>query len=96
MPSAEALLDVSAGIRASEPASELEATVLETIASHDGITMEDLVARLCDWTWSEVFIAIDAMSRRGAVALRRDGFQYRVTMRPTSACPRKHFLSDKF
>jgi hypothetical protein len=63
-----------------------EQLVLTVLREIDSISLEHLVARLPELTWNQVFQAIDALSRRGAILLQRRGFEYEVKARPHTAC----------
>lgn len=63
-----------------EPASRSEHLVLVALEDDDGLSMESLVSRLPELTWNEVFHAVDALSRRGDIRLRRRGFDYYLSL----------------
>jgi hypothetical protein len=43
-------------------------------------TLEEVVALLPELGWNEVFHAVDSLSRRGDIVLRRHGFSYDVAL----------------
>jgi len=47
--------------------------VLEVIVRSPGCTLEDIVFACPDLTWNQVFIAIDRLSRAGALMLKPKG-----------------------
>jgi hypothetical protein len=56
-----------------------ESLVLDLLAVESVLTMDELVLRLPSLSWSSVFHAVDTLSRRGAIILRRSGFQYEIS-----------------
>ena len=59
-----------------------ESLVLDVLHSADSLTMEQLIEKLPQSSWNELFHAVDALSRRGAIILRRRGFEYELRSRP--------------
>jgi hypothetical protein len=59
-----------------------ESLVLSVLGESDVLTIEQLVEKLPELTWSHLFHIIDDLSRRDAIVLRRRGFEYEV-------CPRR-------
>jgi 3-methyladenine DNA glycosylase AlkC len=53
------------------PESSVEEVIAAILKRSGSCGLEDLVARLPARHWSEVFLAVDAMSRDGRLALRR-------------------------
>jgi hypothetical protein len=43
------------------------------------LTCEEIIARIPELTWNQVFLSVDALSRRGEVILNRRGFDYQAT-----------------
>jgi hypothetical protein len=39
-------------------------------------TFEELVERVPELSWAQLFVTIDQLSRRGDIELRREGFTY--------------------
>jgi hypothetical protein len=56
----------------------LEAIILAELGRGDAVTMDQLMLRLPGLTWGEMFFALDALSRRGEIMMRRRGFEYEV------------------
>ena len=52
-----------------------ESLVLHVLHSADSLTMEQMIEQLPQLSWSELFHTVDALSRRGAIILRRRGFE---------------------
>lgn len=63
---------------------DTELIVLERLQMERSFTVEELLDELPELSWSQVFLAIDLLSRRGDIELRREGFTYtaRTTTRP--------------
>jgi hypothetical protein len=51
-------------------------------------TLESLLTRLSQFSWSEIFSVVDQLSREGSLVLRRPArFGYEVAIRSKSAIP---------
>ena len=51
-------------------------------------TLESLLTRLSQFSWSEIFSVVDQLSREGSLVLRRPArFGYEVAIRSNSAIP---------
>ncbi|MGQ0811656.1 MAG: hypothetical protein ACT4OO_10595 [Nitrospiraceae bacterium] len=60
---------------------ETEREVLAALRQRDAQTIEELVVTLAGFSWSQLFSAIDRLSRYGVVSLRQIGAsQYRVSL----------------
>lgn len=57
--------------------SDPEVLILGLLNSVEMLTMEQ-----AELSWVDVFRAVDALSRRGTILLRRRGFDYEVARRP--------------
>jgi hypothetical protein len=64
--------------------SRQEALVLELLRSNEYLTMEEAAARLPELNWCQLFDAVDALSRRGAIILIRRGFDYLLRAREST------------
>ncbi|CUQ66757.1 hypothetical protein [Candidatus Nitrospira inopinata] len=62
-----------------------EARILTIVHARGTISLEELLLCLPEWTWSQVFTSVDALSRQGAICLRRRNFEYEL--RPASPRP---------
>jgi hypothetical protein len=63
-----------------QPPSRADLLVLAALHSAEPMTMEHIAERIPELSWNELFHAVDAMSRRGDVMLRRKGFAYYVSL----------------
>jgi len=58
--------------------SRCEELVLSVLRSSGSLTIEQATAKLPELSWNDLFHAVDALSRRGAIILRRSGFEYEL------------------
>ncbi len=58
--------------------SRQEAMVLDVVRSAESLTIEQAITLLPELSWIELFHAVDSLSRRGAIILRRRGFEYEL------------------
>jgi hypothetical protein len=59
----------------------IEAAIRLHLTREGPCTLETLLARLSQFSWSEIFSAVDQLSREGSLVLRRpDRFGYQVSM----------------
>lgn len=61
-----------------------EEIVLQALQHGQTVTMEQLMASLPQLPWSGVLRAVDELSRRGVIRLRRRKFEYDVELAPPS------------
>lgn len=62
-----------------------EARILTIVHTRGTISLEELLSCLPEQTWSQVFTSVDALSRQGAICLRRRNFEYEL--QPASPPP---------
>ena len=67
-------------------ASKPERLILDTLQTREPITIDQLIARLPELQWGQVFQTVDQLSRQGAVLLHRRGFDYEITLPLKVAC----------
>lgn len=53
-----------------------EQLVLDMLRQERRFTFEELVERVPELSWAQLFVTIDLLSRRGDIELRREGFTY--------------------
>ncbi len=58
-----------------------EAMVLKILKGPEPITLEGVVSLLPELSWNQLFQTVDALSRRGEIALRRRRFDYELATR---------------
>ena len=60
--------------------SRAEALVLQILNECRSLALEHMTERIPELSWSEVFHAIDRLSRKGDIVLRRRGFSYHLSL----------------
>lgn len=55
-----------------------DARILAIVHERGRILLEQLLSCLPGSTWNQVFLSVDALSRQGAISLRRWGCDYEV------------------
>lgn len=55
-----------------------ETLVLDLLQREPTLRLDQVVAHLPELTWNQVFQTVDLLSRRGAILVRRQGFEYEV------------------
>ena len=68
--------------------------VLDTVEREGSLTMETLVSLLPQLSWSQIFHAVDELSRAGAILLQRRGFEYGLSPGPTFNEVRDEWLAS--
>ena len=63
-----------------QPLSRSEDLVLRSLRLNEALSLEQITERVPDLSWNDVFHAVDALSRRGDLILRRKGFTYYVSL----------------
>ena len=71
--------EVYSGIYGFEHVQE-ESPIIDLLRSSGKFTVEELAARVPNLSWSQIFLAIDMLSRSGHVILRREGSTYTLEM----------------
>lgn len=68
---------------------EVESAILERLERGGPCSLEELYQALSDYSWNQVFAAIDRLSRNGRLLLRRPGrFDYLASIgMPSSDAP---------
>ena len=60
----------------------IEEAIVETLRRSGPCCLDDIVAYLPNFSWGEVFVAVDRMSRDGRLSLRQLGYStYQITLR---------------
>lgn len=61
----------------------IESVIFQELQRSGTCTFEELVNALPGYSWSQVFLAVDQLSRDGRLQLKRQGrFDYRITPAP--------------
>ena len=58
--------------------SNPETLVLSAVQSRRKLSLDQAVNALPQLSWSELFHSVDSLSRRGAIVLKRHGFDYEL------------------
>ena len=66
-------------------AVQTERKILAIVHTRGSIVLEKLLPCLPESTWNQVFTSVGALSRRGAICLRRRGFDYELWVPASSA-----------
>jgi hypothetical protein len=62
-------------------AQNVDQAILHDLTAHGTCQVEDMVERLAGFTWNQVFLAIDRLSRDGTLALQRPArFGYEISI----------------
>lgn len=73
-----------------------EGTIIRELGQRGAATFDELVAALPQLSWSQIFLAVDRLSRTGTLSVRHDdGLHYVVTISPSfeGGPPDAHLLS---
>jgi hypothetical protein len=61
----------------------IESVIFQELQRSGACTFEELVTALPDYSWNQVFIAVDQLSRDGLLQLKRQGrFDYLISTAP--------------
>jgi hypothetical protein len=52
--------------------------VLNMLQRYEVLTLEDLITGRPDFSWTQLFFAIDRLSRKNLIVLRRIGLSYQI------------------
>jgi len=63
----------------------IRSQILAIVHEQGCMLLEELPLRLPGSTWNQVFMSVDALSRQGAICLRRRGMDYEVLASSPSA-----------
>jgi hypothetical protein len=59
-------------------AGQTESKILAIVHERGSMLLDELLSCLPEATWNQVFTSVDELSRRGAICLRRRGFDYEL------------------
>lgn len=63
--------------------SQIESAILQRLARRGPCTIDELVQRLPDYSWNQVFTSVDRLSRGSFLTIRHPTtFQYVVSLNP--------------
>jgi hypothetical protein len=58
--------------------ADAEQAILNTLRRYEVLMMEDLILGRPDFSWTQLFLAIDRLSRKNMIALCRVGLNYQI------------------
>ena len=58
----------------------VDEAILNMLQRSDGLMMEDVIAGQPDFSWAQLFLAIDRLSRKHLIALYRVGMNYQIRL----------------
>lgn len=61
--------------------TECESLIINLLQREPSLRLDQIVSRLPELTWNQVFQTIDGLSRMGGIEVRRQGFEYEVRSR---------------
>jgi hypothetical protein len=70
----EALIDIPVTVDFSIAAPDVE--ILKQINKQDAITMDALIVLMPEYSWNQIFHAVDCLARCRKIVLRRHRFEY--------------------
>ena len=60
---------------------DVDGAVLHMVQRYEVLMMEDLITGRPDFSWAQLFLAIDRLSRKSLITLRRMGLSYQIRSR---------------
>jgi len=64
------------------PSSPLEQDIVAHLDDQDVVTLDALINQMPQYSWSQIFQAVDTLARCGTISLRRHGFGYTLVSIP--------------
>jgi len=58
--------------------------LLRALKVGEAVPMSELIARLPEFRWRELFLTVKALNRQGAIRLHRHGYDFAVSSLPSS------------
>lgn len=68
----------------SSEAMKAEEAVLNMLQRYEVLEMEDLIISRPDFSWAQLFLAVDRLSRMNVIVLSRSGLSYQLRLLPNS------------
>ena len=57
---------------------DADEAVLNMLQPYEGLMMDDLIAERPDFSWAQLFLAVDRLSRKHLITLHRVGPSYQI------------------
>jgi len=64
------------------PSSPLEQDIVAHLEDQDVVTLDALINQMPQYSWSQIFQAVDTLARCDTISLRRHGFGYTLVSIP--------------
>jgi hypothetical protein len=58
--------------------ADTDKAVLDMLQRYEVLTMDDLIITQPNFSWAQLFLAVDRLSRKNLLALRRFGLKYQI------------------
>jgi hypothetical protein len=58
--------------------ADADEAVLNILQRYEGLMMDDLIAKRPDFSWAQLFLAIDRLNRKNLITLHRVGLDYQI------------------
>jgi hypothetical protein len=60
--------------------ADADEAVLNMLQRYEVLMMDDLIAERPDFSWAQLFLAIDRLSRKNLITLHRVGLSYQICL----------------
>ena len=60
--------------------SDADEAILKMLQQDEVLMMDDLIAGRPDFSWAQLFLAVDRLSRKNLITLHRVGLSYRICL----------------
>ena len=57
---------------------DADEAVLNMLQPYEGLMIDDLIAERPDFSWAQLFLTIDRLSRKNLITLHRVGLSYQI------------------
>jgi hypothetical protein len=58
--------------------ADADEAILDMLQRYEVLTMDDLIITQPNFSWAQLFLAVDRLSRKNLLALRRIGLSYQI------------------
>jgi hypothetical protein len=60
--------------------ADADEAILHMLQQHEVLIMDDLIAGRPEFSWAQLFLAIDRLSRKNLITLHRVGLSYQICL----------------
>jgi len=60
--------------------ADAEEAILSMLQQHEVLIMDDLISGRPEFSWAQLFLAIDRLSRKNLITLHRVGLSYQICL----------------